>query len=72
MEKPIQLKIEDIKNNIIQFINKECSDNKLDYYFLESILKDIYQEVVNEKNKELQELQTQYLNSNKNKEGSDK
>lgn len=72
MEKPIQLKIEDIKNNIIQFVNKECSDNKLDYYFLESIIKDIYQEVVNEKNKELQEIRQEYENSLKNNERSDK
>lgn len=71
MEKPIQLKIEDIKNNIVNFINKECSDNKIDYYFLEIILKDIYQEVTSNKNKELQELKDQYKNSLENKKGSD-
>lgn len=71
MEKPIQLKIEDIKNNIVNFINKECSDNKIDYYFLEIILKDIYQEVTSNKNKELQELKYQYKNSLENKKGSD-
>lgn len=71
MEKPIQLKIEDIKNNIVNFINKECSDNKIDYYFLEIILKDIYQEVTSNKNKELQELKDKYKNSLENKKGSD-
>ena len=72
MEKPIQLIIEDSKNNIVNFINKECSDNKIDYVFLEMILKDIYQEILLNKEKELQEIRQEYENSLKNNERSDK
>lgn len=72
MDKPIQLTIEDSKNNIVNFINKECSDNKIDYVFLEMILKDIYQEILLNKEKELQEMRQEYENSLKNNERSDK
>lgn len=72
MDKPIQLIIEDSKNNIVNFINKECSDNKIDYVFLEMILKDIYQEILLNKEKELQEIRQEYKNSLKNNERSDK
>jgi glutathionyl-hydroquinone reductase len=72
MDKPIQLIIEDSKNNIVNFINKECSDNKIDYVFLEMILKDIYQEILLNKEKELQEIRQEYENSLKNNERSDK
>jgi hypothetical protein len=72
MDKPIQLIIEDSKNNIVNFINKECSDNKIDYVFLEMILKDIYQEILLNKEKELQEMRQEYENSLKNNERSDK
>ena len=72
MEKPMQLIIEDSKNNIVNFINKECSDNKIDYVFLEMMLKDIYQEILLNKEKELQEIRQEYENSLKNNERSDK
>lgn len=72
MDKPIQLIIEDSKNNIVNFINKECSDNKIDYVFLEMMLKDIYQEILLNKEKELQEIRQEYENSLKNNERSDK
>lgn len=72
MDKPIQLIIEDSKNNIVNFINKECSDNKIDYVFLEIILKDVYQEILSNKEKELQEIRQKYENSLKNNERSDK
>lgn len=72
MDKPIQLIIEDSKNNIVNFINKECSDNKIDYVFLEMILKDVYQEILLNKEKELQEIRQKYENSLKNNERSDK
>ena len=72
MDKPIQLIIEDSKNNIVNFINKECSDNKIDYVFLEMILKDVYQEILLNKEKELQEIRQKYENFLKNNERSDK
>lgn len=56
MEKPLQLRIEDAKNNIIKFINDESNRNDLDYYFLFYIMKDIYSEINILKEKELQEL----------------
>lgn len=65
MEKPIQLIIEDVKNDIINFLNKECSENKLDFYFLESILKEIYQETIVQKDNELEELKKEYVKNEK-------
>lgn len=51
--KPIELKIEDTKNNIIIAINDVCKSNDISSYFLEMILKEIYQESVINKNKEI-------------------
>lgn len=69
MEKPIQLKIEESKQNIVDFINDECKKNEIDFYFLEYILKEIYQEVTINRDKELESIKSEY---NKSKEGSDK
>ena len=67
MEKPIQLKIEESKQNIVDFINDECIKNEIDFYFLEYILKEIYQEVTINRDKELESIKSEY---NKSKEGS--
>lgn len=56
MNKPIQIKIEETKKNIIDFINKECDKNNIDYYFLEIILKEIYQETSKLKNEEINQI----------------
>lgn len=69
MEKPIQLRIEESKQNIVNFINDECIKNEIDFYFLEYILKEIYQEVTINRDKELESIKSEY---NKSKEGSDK
>lgn len=63
MEKPIQIKIEETKNKVINILNQECNDNGIDYYFLENILKDIYVEVQRLKENELKDLQEKYENS---------
>ena len=68
MEKPIQLRIEESKQNIVNFINDECIKNEIDFYFLEYILKEIYQEVTINRDKELESIKSEY---NKSKEGSD-
>lgn len=60
MEKPIQLRIEDVKKNIINFVNDICNKNSIDYYFLEIILKDIYQETLKLKENELKEVEETY------------
>lgn len=59
MEKPIQVAIEESKEVIIKAINNECNRNNIDYYFLESILKDIYEETSKLKEKELEEMKKQ-------------
>lgn len=56
MKKPIQIAIEDSKKNIINFINNECNRNNIDYYFLSIILKEIYEETLTLKDKELEEM----------------
>ena len=67
MEKPIQLKIEESKQDIVDFINNECIKNEIDFYFLEYILKEICQEVTINRDKELESIKSEY---NKSKEGS--
>jgi len=56
MEKPIQLSIEETKDNIVDFINKECIKNNIDYYFLSTILKELYEETLINKDKELESM----------------
>ena len=62
MKKPIQLAIEETKENIVNFINQECEKNKIDYYFLESILKEIYQETLKLKDEELKQMKEEVNN----------
>lgn len=59
MEKPIQVAIEESKEVIVKVINNECNRNNIDYYFLESILKDIYEETLKLKEQELEEMKKQ-------------
>lgn len=61
MEKPIQLLIEESKQNIIFFINEECNKNNIDYYFLYNILKEIYEETEILKDKELEKIKKELL-----------
>ena len=61
MKQPIQLAIEETKNNIINFINEECKKNGIDYYFLYLILKEIYEETSLNKEKELEEMKKELL-----------
>lgn len=75
MEKPIQLKIEEAKNNIVDFINQECNKNEIDYYFLEIILNSIYQEVLELKNKEMNQMREEIskeISKEVNKDGLSK
>ena len=45
MNKPIQLTIEEVRSNLIEYINNVCSKENIYYYFLEIIMKDIYNEI---------------------------
>ena len=45
MNKPIQLEIEEAKKKIISVINDICNENNIDYYFLESIINELHNEV---------------------------
>ena len=59
MEEPIQLRIEESKQDIVDFINNECKKNEIDFYFLEYILKEIYQEVTINRDKELESIKSE-------------
>ena len=61
MDKPIQLLIEETKENIVSFINEECSKNNIDYYFLYVILKEIFEETAILKDRELKKLKENFL-----------
>lgn len=60
-EKPLILVIEDVKKEIIKDLNNISNDNNLSYYFLEIILKEIYQEVVEKKILEIKNIKQQYM-----------
>lgn len=72
MNKPIQIKIEETKKNIIDFINEECDKNGIDYYFLEIILKEIYQETLKLKNEEINQIITEITNKEADNSGISK
>lgn len=75
MKKPIQLVIEDIKLELIDHINSFCSEQNIDYYFLEIVIKDLYNEISSKKEKELDILKEEYLKNTKgveDKDGNDK
>ena len=57
MNKPIQLEIEEAKKKIISVINDICNENNIDYYFLESIINELNNEVKIKKELELRELE---------------
>lgn len=61
MEKPISLKIEEVKEQIINQINK----SGLPAFILEPIIKNVYTEVLNVKNKELELSKQEYTQSAK-------
>ena len=54
--KPLILALENAREEIIESINKISNENCLSYYFLEIILKDIYNEVVDRKLIELEQV----------------
>ena len=56
MNRPIEVAIEDCKNEIIQFINKIGNENHLSYYFIETIINNIHQELIYKKESELKML----------------
>ena len=60
-EKPLILAMEDVKKELIKFINDVSNENCLSYYFLEIILKEIYQEVADKKISEIESIKQQYL-----------
>ena len=60
MEKPFQLRLEETKKDIINKINEICNNNSIDYYFLEKILKEIYQETSKLKENEMKEMENIY------------
>lgn len=64
MNKPIQIKIEETKKEIIKIINEICNNNDIDYYFLESIIDEIHRETKIKKELELKELENK-INENK-------
>ena len=62
MEKPIDLKIEDTKYEIINIINK----SNLPAFILEPIFKDIYNQLLLNKNRDLEKSRKKYMDQQKN------
>lgn len=68
MQKPLCLRLEDAKADISAVINRHKTENELPYYLLEPILKDIYIQVANGKEAEVEFVRSNY---EKNKEESE-
>lgn len=68
MEKPIDLKTEELKQNLLNVIN----ESKLPVFIVELILKDIYNEVLFLKNNELMTSKEKYEEGLKNTENTEK
>lgn len=56
MNKPIQLQLEEAREELIKSINSIANKYALDPYFLEFIMKDTYKEVVSEAKTELTKM----------------
>ncbi len=74
MNEPIQLTIEEVRASLIEYINNICSTKNIDYYFLENIMKDIYNEILLKKNNQLESMKKEYEKSIKEEKenGNDK
>lgn len=58
--KPLFLRIEEAKVELASAINRQRSENSIPFYILEMILKDLYGQVVNGKNAELEAVRKEY------------
>lgn len=58
--KPLPIILEDSKKELILFINNLCNKNNLNYYFLDMIVKGIYEEIKENKDMELKYIQEEY------------
>lgn len=52
-ERPIILEIEDFKQNLLAIVNRTVGVKGVPYYFIESILSEVYKEVRNKAQQEL-------------------
>jgi hypothetical protein len=64
MQKPLCLRLEDAKAEIAAVINRHKTENELPYYLLEPILKDIYIQVANGKEAEVEFVRSNYEKNN--------
>lgn len=59
-EKPLCLRIEEAKTEIASVINRQRGENGIPFYLLEPIVKDLYTQVVNGKNAEIEAVRKDY------------
>jgi hypothetical protein len=58
--KPIQLRIEEARKEVVSSINEIAQKQDLDFYFLHSIIKELFVELNNNKEMELVQLENEY------------
>lgn len=58
--KPLFLRIEEAKVELASAINRQRSENGIPFYILEMILKDLYGQVVDGKNAEVEAVRKEY------------
>ena len=68
MDKPIQINIEEAKQEIVNSINEIVSERGLDYYFLHLIMKDIFNEISANKDLEISQMLEEQKNNKEKKE----
>lgn len=64
MKIPIEIEIEDSKNELILFLNELAKKHNLSYYFLSLIFSELYQEIERKKNIEVNEARNKLLEQN--------
>ena len=68
-EKPLCLRIEEAKTEIASVINQQRSEKGIPFYLLEPIIKDLYAQVVNGKNAEIEAIRRDYEKTEVNEGG---
>ena len=62
IEKPLEMAMEDARRDIVQAINNIANENNLSYYFLEIIISDLHNELIQRSKLQLDNLKENYKN----------
>lgn len=70
-ERPLIIEIEEAKAELVECVNSMMQKHKLPFYFIESILKEVYVQVQMGAQSELEKVKTQLATENNVKKGAE-